>query len=171
MIKKLEGLFPLLALHKGSGVYCHGTGYEDAAMTRKKKIRLIVIMPAMAVTVVIGGLLSFVLIAAGTVRAQEASSSGAPSAVAGAAPEAESITGDEGDGVSPSMAVSAEPPQAQPCDFPEWIGKPVDEAAVKATGRPYRILGLQDAMTFDYSPDRINVRVDDKHVVMGISCG
>ncbi len=56
------------------------------------------------------------------------------------------------------------------CDFEEWVGKPLDEAAVKATGRVYRILTPDSMMTMDHSPDRINV-VHDKGEVTRVWCG
>jgi hypothetical protein len=43
------------------------------------------------------------------------------------------------------------------CDFSAWVGRPVDEDAVKETGRPYRILPPGSMATMDYSPERINV--------------
>lgn len=57
------------------------------------------------------------------------------------------------------------------CDFEAWVGKPVDEAAVKETGRVYRILKPDSMMTMDHSPDRINVVHDDKGVVTRVWCG
>lgn len=78
---------------------------------------------------------------------------------------------------SPSPAQAAEetvPPTIlapQPCDFPQFIGKPVDEAAIKALGRPYRVLPPGSAATMDFSPVRINLETDDKGLVSRITCG
>jgi len=47
------------------------------------------------------------------------------------------------------------------CNFEAWVGKPVDEAAVKATGRPYRIHTPNSMMTMDHSPQRINVEHEE----------
>lgn len=56
------------------------------------------------------------------------------------------------------------------CDFEDWIGKPVDEAALRETGRPYRILKPGDMMTMDHNPDRINVEHDNGAVIR-VFCG
>ncbi len=56
--------------------------------------------------------------------------------------------------------------------FEAWVGKPVDVEAVKATGRAYRILKPGDAMTMDFSPERINVETDEKgEMVVRVFCG
>ncbi len=59
----------------------------------------------------------------------------------------------------------------QPCDFPQFIGQPVDETALKAIGRPFRILPPGGMATMDFSPARINVETDDKGIVTRIHCG
>ncbi len=56
------------------------------------------------------------------------------------------------------------------CDFEAWIGKPVNEAAIKATARPHRILTPGSMMTMDHRPDRINVEHDDGRVTR-VWCG
>ncbi len=57
------------------------------------------------------------------------------------------------------------------CSYNDWVGKEVDEEAVKAVGRPYRILGPNAAATMDFNPERINVMVDDKNIVTVVRCG
>jgi len=57
------------------------------------------------------------------------------------------------------------------CDFEAWVGKPVDEAAVKETGRVYRILKPDSMMTMDHSPERINVVHDNDGIVTRVWCG
>lgn len=57
------------------------------------------------------------------------------------------------------------------CVFEEWVGKAVDEAAVKETGRKYRILKPGAMMTMDHNPQRINVEHDDNGVVTRVWCG
>lgn len=57
------------------------------------------------------------------------------------------------------------------CAFEAWVGKPVDEAAVKATGRIYRILKPDSMMTMDHNPDRINVVHGDDGIVTRVWCG
>ena len=56
------------------------------------------------------------------------------------------------------------------CDFEDWIGKPVDEAALKETGRPYRIIKPGDPVTMDYNQERINVEHENGTVVR-VNCG
>lgn len=58
------------------------------------------------------------------------------------------------------------------CSFEAWVGRALDEEALKETGRPYRILKPGDMMTMDYNPERINVETDEKGaMVTRVSCG
>lgn len=57
------------------------------------------------------------------------------------------------------------------CSFESWVGAKVDEAAVKATGRPYRILTPDSMMTMDHNPERINVVHDADMTVTRVWCG
>lgn len=57
------------------------------------------------------------------------------------------------------------------CSFEGWVGKKVDEAAIKAEGRPFRILTPDSMMTMDHSPDRINVEHDGNMTVTRVWCG
>lgn len=57
------------------------------------------------------------------------------------------------------------------CSFLHWMGKPVNEEALKETGRPYRILPPGSMMTMDHNEQRINVHVDDNGIVTGLRCG
>lgn len=57
------------------------------------------------------------------------------------------------------------------CDFESWVGKPVDEAAAKETGRPYRILAPDSMMTMDHNPERVNVVHDGEGKVTRVWCG
>lgn len=74
-------------------------------------------------------------------------------------------------------AVQTEAGEARPvdevvCNYPEeWIGKPVDEEAVKDVAKAYRILGPNSMATMDYSPDRLNVRTDEDGIVLEVTCG
>lgn len=56
------------------------------------------------------------------------------------------------------------------CDFEAWVGQKLDEEAVKATGRPHRIVKPGDAMTMDFRQDRINVEHEDGKVTR-VWCG
>lgn len=65
---------------------------------------------------------------------------------------------------------------ATECNFSEWVGKTSSEAeaAAKATGRPYRILPPNSAMTMDFRADRINIETsgsDASATVTKVSCG
>lgn len=64
-----------------------------------------------------------------------------------------------------------EKPAKPGCDFDHWTGKPVDEAAIKETGRPYRILPPGSMATMDYVEERINVYTDEDGIVKRVSCG
>lgn len=56
------------------------------------------------------------------------------------------------------------------CDFDAWVGSPLDEGAVKATGRIYRILTPDSAMTLDHNHERINIEHDGGNVTR-VWCG
>lgn len=56
------------------------------------------------------------------------------------------------------------------CDFEAWVGKPLDEAAIKATERPSRVMTPGSAMTMDHNPDRINVE-HENGTVTRVWCG
>lgn len=81
--------------------------------------------------------------------------------------------GMEGEGTgSEEMGETMPPMQDMPaCDFAQWVGLPVDEEAVKATGRPYRILPPGAMATMDYSADRINLHTDEQGIVIDVRCG
>lgn len=56
-------------------------------------------------------------------------------------------------------------------DYSDWVGKPLDEAAVKATNSFARIMKPGDPMTMDHNPDRVNVEHDDANIVTRVWCG
>lgn len=67
--------------------------------------------------------------------------------------------------------VSGDDPERNCAMFQNWVGFAVDEAAVKNTGRPYRILRPGDPATMDYSAERINVQIDEQGIVLQVTCG
>lgn len=77
------------------------------------------------------------------------------------------------EGVAPAPAEPApEMPAADCSAYEGWVGKPLDRAAVEATGKPHRILKPGDMMTMDFNPERINVETDEKgEMVMRVFCG
>lgn len=86
------------------------------------------------------------------------------------------VEGNPGSGVegwNPDMSETAPPPEMETpaCDFAQWVGQPVNEEALKATGRPYRILPPGAMATMDYSASRINVHTDDSGIVIDVRCG
>jgi hypothetical protein len=52
-----------------------------------------------------------------------------------------------------------------------WLGRPVDEARLQKVTKAYRILGINDVATQDFNPDRLNVVVDSKGVIVRMYCG
>lgn len=85
-------------------------------------------------------------------------------------PAAEGVTAEEmphSDVPPPSRAVFTD----AECDYEGWVGKPVDEAAVKAEGRIYRVLTPDSMMTMDHNPERINVVHDKDGKVTRVWCG
>lgn len=96
---------------------------------------------------------------------------GVPGASEGSAGEGTS------EGISVEEAERMAPPEMMPAEdacaaYQSWVGKPVDRAAVEATGKPHRILKPGDMMTMDFNPERINVETDEKgEVVQRVFCG
>lgn len=128
----------------------------------KRKFRLAVVTPVVTALVVVAVVLYLVM--------QGAASGGAHQGVI--------YSPEMGEVADPANVVVAEGPQAEvpavseaECSFNDWVGKEVDEDAVKAAGRPYRILGPNAAATMDFNPERINVIVDDKNIVTVVRCG
>lgn len=89
------------------------------------------------------------------------------------APEPTTIEGKAPTGAAVGEAVPTPDLGTSECEFSDWVGQSAAnaEAAAKATGRPYRMLSPNSAMTMDYRADRINVEFDDKQVVTKVSCG
>jgi len=60
------------------------------------------------------------------------------------------------------------------CDFAPWVGVKLGPdilKAVKDSGRPYRVLSPDSAMTMDFSPSRINFDVDQGGIITRVWCG
>lgn len=57
------------------------------------------------------------------------------------------------------------------CDFADWVGKPVDQEAVDATKRPFRILPPGAMATMDHITDRLNIHTDEDGIVTSVTCG
>ncbi len=136
-------------------------------MDKKKKFRIVVMIPAIVSVLVAGLAVYFVLQVGassghkGVVYSPEMAQVADPAHMTVASSEA----GSEGENGDAPVSSEAE------CSYSEWVGHAVDEGSVKATGRPYRILKPDSMATMDYSPDRINVIVDDHNVVTAVRCG
>ncbi len=80
-----------------------------------------------------------------------------------------------GSGAAEQTAAVTPPTQEQitACDYNDWLGKKRDEAEalVKTTGKVARIIHTGDPVTMDFSPDRINVELDQNDVVVKVTCG
>jgi hypothetical protein len=124
-------------------------------MDKKQKIRVVVIFPLMAVLLILGGMIFFVLQAGSSV----ATGAAEDHAAAGAAATEAAV-----------IETAAEPS----CAFDFMIGMSGEQALenIKPLDRPYRIMGPNDAMTMDHNPMRINVITDEETgVVTSVSCG
>lgn len=129
----------------------------------KRKFRLAVVTPVVTALVVVTVIVVLII--------QGAASGGAHQGV--------TYSPQMGEVADPANTVVAESTQTEEtpavseaaCSFNDWVGKEVDEDAVKAAGRPYRILGPNAAATMDFNPERINVIVDDNNVVTVVRCG
>lgn len=71
------------------------------------------------------------------------------------------------EGPAPASSESA----VSNCEFSQWIGKPVEEIPVRTMGRPYRILPPNSMTTMDHIPNRINVYIDGRGMVIKVRCG
>lgn len=70
---------------------------------------------------------------------------------------------------SPGAECRAEPAQ-------QYVGRKADTQVVEAakaasTARQVRVIGPDDAVTLDYRPDRLNIRVDADRTIVSIACG
>ncbi|MBM3602847.1 MAG: hypothetical protein FJX22_03600 [Alphaproteobacteria bacterium] len=52
-----------------------------------------------------------------------------------------------------------------------WLGRPVDEARMQKVTKAYRIMGINDVATQDFSHDRLNVIIDSKGIIVRMYCG
>ena len=138
----------------------------------KKKFRVAVLVPVLVVVVVLGGIIYGVL-QSGSVNGIE------PSADATVQGEVvESAQGETRPGAaSGSMPYdpAMEGPQGDPaaCDFASLVGLRVPEALeqVRPLRRPFRVLAPGDAATQDFSPERINLQIDESGTVATVTCG
>lgn len=134
-------------------------------MNKKQKFRIVVVVPVLATIIIAGMAIYFVLQLGasggghtGVTYSPELGQVADPALIVASSEAHES--GDE----TPAIAEAE-------CNYNEWVGKEVNEDALKATGRPYRILGPNSIATMDFSPDRINVILDDKKIVTAVRCG
>ena len=133
-------------------------------MDKKKKFRVVVMVPVIATLIVAGGAIYFVLQAGagnhggGTVYSSEMAASGHE---AGEAGQMEATAAAEPDAAN----------EAACGDFNHWVGQPINEDSVKGLSRPYRIVGPQDPVTMDFNPERINIVIDENRNVLAVRCG
>lgn len=69
------------------------------------------------------------------------------------------------------------PPDIMPVDdcgalaLQGWIGRPLAELAPQLPPERVRVIRPGDAVTMDFSPQRLNVLVDDRAIVTELRCG
>lgn len=121
-------------------------------MDKKQKIRVVVIVPVVAVLIVLGAVLTFVLIAA--------SSGHAPASVASSSVENGAL----------AMPIGGDVP---PCDFNALVGLTSTAASeqIANLNRPIRVIAPGMAVTQDFSAARINLMIDDHDTVQSVTCG
>lgn len=129
-------------------------------MKEKKKFPAYVLAPLILGFTVGLGVAGWVLIASATTATAEAQ----PTTIEGQAPIALPVT-DQSASTSPVL------PPAPSCEFADMIGKPVNQDALVALQRPFRILPPHAAATMDYSAERINVHTDEAGIVLKVDCG
>ncbi|MBU6235859.1 MAG: hypothetical protein KGQ41_08440 [Alphaproteobacteria bacterium] len=96
--------------------------------------------------------------------APEGTSASAPVVSSGSVGGAVPVTGD----------VNAAPPvtaSATCGDYSVLVGKPMKDVQLSAIKGKVRVLHPNDAMTMDFSPDRLNLILDDKDVITEARCG
>ncbi|HEY0900633.1 MAG TPA: I78 family peptidase inhibitor [Micavibrio sp.] len=125
----------------------------------KRKFRLAVVTPVVTALVVVTVIVVLILQGAAGPATPEEGVTYSPDMAAVSEPS------------SAEMAEDSQPVDEASCNFNEWVGKEVDEDAVKAAGRPYRILPPDGAATMDFSPERINVMIDENRIVTAVRCG
>jgi len=130
-------------------------------MSKKKKIGLTIIMP-LSIGVVVGlSIVGFMVISAAV------KGPGAVNPAAGVAASSEAVH-DHGamEHDHGAMMMQVKPD----CDFQDFVGQPVDQAALDDLKRPVRILPPNAAATMDYNPERVNVHTDEAGVVTKVDC-
>lgn len=73
----------------------------------------------------------------------------------------------------PSQKPIASIPAAQleqSCDFPDWVGKPLNRSLVENLKRTTRIIPEGSPVTMDYSPTRLNIEHKNETVTR-VWCG
>jgi hypothetical protein len=68
----------------------------------------------------------------------------------------------------------ADPQLSDACgasDLQDLVGRPYVAIADRDFGRVTRVVRPGDAVTMDYSAERLNIRLDDKDVIAGVTCG
>ncbi|HEY8190231.1 MAG TPA: I78 family peptidase inhibitor [Micavibrio sp.] len=118
-------------------------------MDKKQKLRIVVIFPVIAVTLILGGVIYGVL------------QSAIPA------------TAGEEHAAAKEVPAAADQAPSPSCAFDFLVGQTSEqaEAQIKPLDRPYRILKPGDMATQDYSADRINLNIDEKGVVASVNCG
>lgn len=148
-------------------------------MDKKKKIRVVVIIPVVVTLLVLGGVVTLVLIAGSAkpstvaeIQVIEgmsgvAAGAGLPVGVANAPGSIGGNPGYAGDGVPPQEVAGPS------CAFDFLIGQTSDQAVAQITpmGRPYRVLTPGSMVTQDYSAERINLMIDESGMVQSVDCG
>jgi hypothetical protein len=71
-----------------------------------------------------------------------------------------------GSGVTPPITGNCGMERVQ-----HYVGQPRTEVPRSAMPDNYRVVGPDDAMTMDYRPDRLTIRVDEQDVVESMACG
>lgn len=141
-------------------------------MDSKRKFRIAVITPVVVALVVVAVVLYLILQGAvpGGSKHQGVTYSPQMGEVSDPADMALASHEDSIDKEAPADAEMPAVNEAE-CHYNDWVGKAVDEDAVKATGRPYRVLKPNAMATMDFNPERINVIVDDNDIVTVVRCG
>lgn len=75
--------------------------------------------------------------------------------------------------VAAQAAATNSPETTEPaCEFSDLVGQSLKDLDVSAySPRAIRVLHPGSMATMDYSPSRINIKVDDNEVIIEVTCG
>lgn len=69
------------------------------------------------------------------------------------------------------LATPAGPDECGASGLQDLVGQPADRLATMRFIAPMRVIRPDSAVTMDYSAERINIAVDNRGYITGVTCG